>query len=73
MELDNISHKQMILRQPVSTVSEVPAQMESKTLKAGLEVNAREQSTWGLRELTPLWLDFTAEIFRPSPTKKKLN
>jgi hypothetical protein len=26
--------------------------MESKILKAGLEVNATEQSTWGLWELT---------------------
>jgi hypothetical protein len=29
MVLDNISHRQMIPRQPVTTVSEVPAQMES--------------------------------------------
>jgi hypothetical protein len=49
MELDNISHRQW---QPVSTVSEVPAEMTNKILKTGLEVNAIEQSTQGLWELT---------------------
>jgi hypothetical protein len=30
MELDNILHRQITPQEPVTTVSEVPAQMESK-------------------------------------------
>jgi hypothetical protein len=47
MELDNISHRQMTPQQPATNFRSTGTNGE-QILKAGLEVNATEQSTQGL-------------------------